>query len=113
MPPRRSNPSDKAGVDDGTPYAVREWHVHMAASARRAPMELNAEVGYLADDALLDLLLPFWQVVIGVCLVLVTIVSAHRLLLRGPSRMSRAIVVAGSAIVGVVVIGMLLSVASG
>jgi hypothetical protein len=64
-----------------------------------------------ADDALLGLLLPFWQVIIGVCLLVVTVVAAHRLLMRGPSRMSRAIVVAGGAIVGVVVIGLLLSVA--
>jgi hypothetical protein len=65
----------------------------------------------MADDALLGMLLPFWQVVIGVCLVVVTVVAAHRLLMRGPSRMSRAIVMAGTAIVGVIVIGLLLSVA--
>lgn len=65
---------------------------------------------FLADDGLLGLLFPFWQLVIAVCLVVVTVVSAHRLLMRGPSRMSRAIVVAGSAIVGLVVLSMLLSV---
>jgi hypothetical protein len=66
---------------------------------------------YVADDALLGLLAPFWQLVIGLCLVVVTIVAGHRLLMRGPSRMSRAIVVAGGAVVGVVLLGVLLSMA--
>ena len=65
----------------------------------------------VADDALLGLLMPLWQAVIGVCLVAVTIVAAHRLLMRGPSRMSRAIVWSGSAVVCLVVIGILLSIA--
>ena len=63
----------------------------------------------IAEDALLGLLFPFWQIVIGICLVVVTVISAHRLLMRGPSRMSHAIVVAGSAVVGMVVLGILLS----
>jgi hypothetical protein len=66
---------------------------------------------YLADDGLLSLLFPFWQLVIAVCLVVVVVISAHRLLMRGPSRMSRALVLAGGAVVGIVVLGMLLSVA--
>lgn len=64
-----------------------------------------------AEDALLGLLFPFWQLVIGVVLLVVTIISAHRLLMRGPSRMSRAIVIAGSAVVCMVALGFLLSVA--
>ena len=74
-------------------------------------MEFNAGMRDLADDGLTSLLFPFWQLVIAVCLVVVTIVSAHKLLMRGPSRMSRALVLAGGAIVGVVVLGMLLSMA--
>ena len=74
-------------------------------------MEFNAGMRHVADDGLTSLLFPFWQLVIALCLVVVTIVSAHRLLMRGPSRMSRAIVLAGGAIIGVVVIGMLLSMA--
>jgi hypothetical protein len=74
-------------------------------------MEFNAPMRYVADDGQAGLLVPFWQIVIGLCLVVVTIVAAHRLLMRGPSRMSRAIVVAGGAVVGVVLLGMLLSMA--
>jgi hypothetical protein len=74
-------------------------------------MEFNAPMRTVADDALLGLLVPFWQVVIAMCLIVVTIVAAHRLLMRGPSRMSRAIVLSGGAVVGVIVIGILLSMA--
>jgi hypothetical protein len=72
-------------------------------------MELNAPMRDVAEDALLGLLFPFWQLVIGVCLVVVTIISAHKLLMRGPSRMSRAIVVAGSAVLCMIALGFLLS----
>jgi len=74
-------------------------------------MEFNAAMRYRADDALLGMLAPLWQAVIGICLVVVTIVAAHRLLMRGPSRMSRAIVLSGSAVVCLVVLGILLSMA--
>lgn len=74
-------------------------------------MELNELMRYVADDALLSMLAPFWQLVIGVCLLGVTIVSAHRLLMRGPSRMSRAIIVSGGAVVGIVLLGILFSMA--
>jgi hypothetical protein len=63
----------------------------------------------LADAGLLGLLFPIWQLLIAVCLVVVTIISAHRLLMRGPSRMGRAVVVSGSAVVGVVVLGILVA----
>jgi hypothetical protein len=49
--------------------------------------------------------------IIGVLLVVVTIVAGHRLLMRGPSRMGRAIVVAGGAVVGVMLLGILISMA--
>jgi hypothetical protein len=65
----------------------------------------------LADAGLLGLLFPIWQLLIAVCLVVVSIISAHRLLMRGPSRMGRAVIVAGGAVVGIVVLGMLVSMA--
>ena len=65
----------------------------------------------VAEDAVLGLLYPIWQVVIGICLVGVSVVAAHKLLMRGPSRMSRAIVVMGSAIICIIALGFLLSVA--
>lgn len=74
-------------------------------------MEFNASMPLLAEDALLGMLFPFWQLVIALCLVGVSVVAAHKLLMRGPSRMSRAIIVAGGAVVGVLVIGLLVSMA--
>jgi hypothetical protein len=63
----------------------------------------------MPQDALLNLLFPMWQVVIGVTLLGVLLVSTHRLLGRGPSRMSRALVVTGSAALAVAVLGILLA----
>jgi hypothetical protein len=62
----------------------------------------------LAEDALLGLLIPFWQLLIG-GLVLVAVVGAtYRLAQRGPSRMTTALVVTGGAVVCLTVIGVLL-----
>jgi hypothetical protein len=63
----------------------------------------------MPQDALLNLLYPMWQVVIGAFVLVVLLVSTHRLLGRGPSRMSRALVVTGSAAVAVAVLGILLA----
>jgi hypothetical protein len=62
-------------------------------------------------DALLGMLFPVWQLVIAVCLVIVTVIAGHKLLMRGPSRMSRGVVVAGGAILGVVLLSVLFSLA--
>jgi len=62
----------------------------------------------LADDALLSLLLPFWQLVIGICVLLVLVVSAHRLIMRGASRMTTALLVTGAAVLGSAALGILL-----
>ncbi|MFC7548761.1 hypothetical protein [Plantactinospora sp. GCM10030261] len=61
-----------------------------------------------SDDALLGLLLPFWQVVIGTAVLLVLIVALHRLARRGRSRMLTALLVTGGAIIGLAVVGILL-----
>lgn len=63
----------------------------------------------VAADALLSLLLPFWQLVIGCCVVVAMVVSARRLTMRGRSRMGHALVVTGAVIVGVAAIGLLLA----
>ncbi len=63
----------------------------------------------MAQDAVLNLLFPMWQVVIGGCVLVVLVVSVHRLLGRGPSRMSRALVVTGGAAVAIAVLGILLA----
>ena len=64
-----------------------------------------------AEDALLGLLFPIWQAAIGVCMLVVLVVAGHRLVLRGPSRMSRAIVLSGGAIVGVLMVALVFSMA--
>lgn len=61
----------------------------------------------LAADALLGLLLPFWQVVIGGCVLLALLVSVRRLARRGPSRMTTALIVTGGAVIFLAVIGLL------
>jgi hypothetical protein len=63
----------------------------------------------MSQDALLGLLFPIWQLAIGGC-VLVTLVFATRgLLRRGPSRMTRALIVTGGAALGLAVLGLLLA----
>lgn len=62
----------------------------------------------LAEDALLGLLLPFWQLVIGAIVLVVVLISVRRLAERGPSRMTTALVVTAMAIIGFAVVGVLL-----
>ncbi|MCM0674922.1 hypothetical protein NCC78_09485 [Micromonospora phytophila] len=62
----------------------------------------------LAEDALLGLLLPFWQLVIGAFVLFVVVVSVGRLARRGRSRMTTALLVTAAAIAGFAVVGVLL-----
>ncbi|HEU0239314.1 MAG TPA: hypothetical protein VKB59_08885 [Micromonosporaceae bacterium] len=66
---------------------------------------------WYAQDALLGMLAPIWQLAITACLIVVTLIAAHKLFMRGPSRMSRGILMAGTAVVGVIVVGVLFSMA--
>ena len=61
----------------------------------------------LAADALLDLVFPVWQFVIGALVLVTLVVSVLRMIRRGPSRMGGAMLLAGSAVIGVAVIGYL------
>jgi hypothetical protein len=61
----------------------------------------------VASDALLDLLLPLWQLVISVLVLVTLVVSVHRLVLRGPSRMGGAMLMVGAVVVGVAVLSYL------
>ncbi|MEV4538235.1 hypothetical protein AB0J82_31075 [Asanoa sp. NPDC049518] len=61
----------------------------------------------LAGDALLGMLVSFWQLVIGVCVVLAVGAAAYRLAARGPSRMTTAMLVTGAAVVGIAVLSYL------
>lgn len=62
----------------------------------------------LSEDAVLGLLLPFWQLIIGTSVLVVLVASIRRLAQRGRTRMSTALLVTGGAIVGLTVIGVLL-----
>jgi hypothetical protein len=60
----------------------------------------------LAEDALLGLLLPFWQLVIGLFVLVALVGAAYKLGRRGPSRMRTALFVTGGAIVGIALVGI-------
>jgi hypothetical protein len=62
----------------------------------------------LAQDALLNLLLPVWQMLIGVCVLAAVVVVGIRLVRRGPSRITTALLLTGGAVVGVCALGLLL-----
>jgi threonine/homoserine/homoserine lactone efflux protein len=60
------------------------------------------------QDALTNLLLPFWQVVISVCVAVAVVVAAVRLARRGRSRVNAALLLTGGTVVGVCAVGLLL-----
>jgi hypothetical protein len=60
-----------------------------------------------ASDALLDLLMPMWQLVIGLLVVVALVVSIRRLVMRGPSRMGGALLMIGGAVVCITVLSYL------
>ena len=62
----------------------------------------------LATDALFGLLFPLWQLVIGLLVVVAVAVSMHKLFMRGPSRMSGAMLLVGGAVVCLAVVSYLL-----
>ena len=53
----------------------------------------------LAADALFGLVLPVWQTLIGLLVLVAVVASVRRLFLRGPSRMGGATLLAGGAVV--------------
>ena len=61
----------------------------------------------LAADALLDLLMPLWQVVIGLFVLVTLVVAGRRIVMRGPSRMGGAMLLAGCAVIGLAVVSYL------
>jgi hypothetical protein len=62
----------------------------------------------LAVDAFLGLLVPLWQLVIGVLVLVTVVVSVRKLLMRGPTRMGGALLLVGSAVVGLAVVSYLI-----
>jgi hypothetical protein len=71
---------------------------------------MTASPAPVAADALLGLLLPFWQLVIGVFVLVMLALSVRRLASRGRSRMTTALLVSGAAAVAFAAIGLLLQV---
>ena len=61
----------------------------------------------LASDALFGLLMPLWQLVIGLLVLVTVLVSVHRLVMRGPSRMGGAMLLVGGAVVCIAVVSYL------
>jgi hypothetical protein len=61
------------------------------------------------QDALLGLLFPVWQLLIGVCVLVTVVLCSWRLARRGPSRMTRALIVTGGAVLGIATLGILLA----
>jgi hypothetical protein len=71
-------------------------------------VQLNGSVpAASAPDALLGLLVPFWQLVIGVVIVIFLVGATARLAQRGRSRMNTALVVTGAAVLGLMIVGAL------
>ena len=58
-------------------------------------------------DALMDLLFPLWQFVIGATVAVVVAIVGLRLARRGRSRMRTAMVVVGAGIIGLTLFGVL------
>jgi hypothetical protein len=61
----------------------------------------------LASDALVGLVMPISQLVIGLLVLVTVVVSVHRLFMRGPSRMGGAMLLAGGALVCIAVVSYL------
>jgi len=64
----------------------------------------------MSQDALLGLLFPVWQLAIGVIVLVTVVLATRRLLHRGPSRMTRAVIVTGSAALCLATLGLLLAI---
>jgi hypothetical protein len=62
----------------------------------------------MVTDPLLNLLLPFWQMVIGLCVLAAVVVAGIRLARRGPSRLTTMLVLTGGAVIGVCALGLLI-----
>jgi hypothetical protein len=61
------------------------------------------------DNGLLATLAPIWQIVIGVCVLVVVVAASARLARRGRSRMTTALLITGAAVICLAVLGILTS----
>jgi hypothetical protein len=74
---------------------------------RRARVAVMGYPPALATEALTGLLMPFWQLLIGLVVLVTVVVAAYRLVQRGPSRMGGAMLLVGGAVVCVAVFSYL------
>ena len=63
----------------------------------------------MPQDALLDLLVPLWQLTIGGCVLVTLVFATRRLVRRGPSRMTSALIVTGAAVLILALLAILLA----
>ena len=70
---------------------------------------MSAAFAQSTADTLLGMLFPFWQLVIGVIVLVVCVAATLQLVRRGRSRMRFAVLVAGAAVVGLNAIAFLLA----
>jgi hypothetical protein len=66
----------------------------------------RGRVADVTNDSFLGLA-PIWTATIGACLLVVTLLGLHRLVTRGPARVTNGVVVTGLLIVAILVIGTL------
>lgn len=63
----------------------------------------------MSRDSGLNVLFPMWQLVIGGCVLAAVVLSVGPLLRRGPTRMSRALIVTGGAALAIAAVGIMLA----
>ncbi|MEV0903059.1 hypothetical protein [Actinoplanes sp. NPDC049802] len=61
----------------------------------------------LAADAVLGLLVPLWQWAIGLLVLVTVVLSTRKLLMRGPTRMGGALLLAGGAVLALTALSYL------
>jgi hypothetical protein len=63
----------------------------------------------MSRDSGLGVLFPMWQLVIGGCVLAAVVLSVRPLLRRGPTRMTRALIVTGGAALAIAAVGIMLA----
>ncbi len=63
----------------------------------------------MSHDPGLTLLFPMWQLAIGGCVLAAVVLSVGPLLRRGPTRMTRALIVTGGAALAITAVGIMLA----
>jgi hypothetical protein len=89
-----------------TGRAQLRWACHSCEVMDSSPGP--AQPGQHAQDALLNLLLPFWQIASGLCVLAAVVVAGFRLARRGRSRITTALLLTGGAVLAVCLLGAVL-----